>query len=414
MLCPAPSKPQFFDGEGLMGIVHKYLESVLPKIWDRALEDPRRCEVNWGFSELIEALMYGLISGAKTFRDIEFLTGRSGRRVPDTTLHDLVVQLDPEPIEEELARGVKEANRSHQLDNKELPFRLTVIDGKNISTTTKPVDEFSINRSQKGCDKYVQHAVRAFHVSSTVKLHMAQQRVPRGTNENAVFPLLLDKLVEHYGNTNLLEVLSFDAGFLGSSNAQRTVDAGLSYIFALKNPEIHPITRTAMELLDKRTRPNKVVTEQMNGEAITRSLYRCQAPSVNGWEHAKELWRLHKVTVNLRTGKTKPEDHYYVTNLPVSRLSDNEVLKAIRLHWNIENNANWILDTVWKEDTRPFCNLGLEAIALMRMIAHNLVTIFKLRRLNRTAAGSWTWSHLLSVIQELLFPVNQHRVFVTL
>ena len=93
-----------------MGILQKHLEKVLPKIWDRALEDPRRCEMTWKFSELIDTLMKAFVSGAKTLRQVENLTERSGRRVPDTTLYDLVAQMDAEPVEAELARGVKEAN----------------------------------------------------------------------------------------------------------------------------------------------------------------------------------------------------------------------------------------------------------------------------------------------------------------
>jgi|GEM_PF-5024005 len=78
-------------------------------------------------------------------------------------------------------------------DNRELPFRLTIIDGKCLSDTTYEVDEYSIRRTQKGCNKYVQTAIRAFHGSSTVKLLMGQERIPKGTNEKGLFPVFLDK-----------------------------------------------------------------------------------------------------------------------------------------------------------------------------------------------------------------------------
>ena len=397
-----------------MSIIKKHLERTLPRIWDKVLEDPRRCEIRWDFSELVNALMQGLISGCKSFREIEKKTGMLGRRVPDTTLHDLAVELDPEPLEEELARGVKEANRSHELDNSELPVRLTVIDGKNLSTTSKSIDKYSINRSQKGCAKYVQHVLRAFHASSRVKLLMAQQRMPRGTNEKAILTDFLDKIVAYYGRTNLLEVFSFDAGFTSAKNSKAVIERGYHYIFALKNPQMYPITRAAIELLSNKTKPDKTETEHANGKEITRTLYCCAPPQVKDWEHARQLWRLQKVTTHRRTGEVTTENRYYVTSLPACRLSPSQVLRAIRLHWSIENNANWVMDTAWEEDKRPFANIALESISLMRMIAYNIVARFKLRRLRRPAAISWSWEETLEIIKTALFPLDERRAFATL
>jgi predicted transposase YbfD/YdcC len=396
-----------------MNIIHKHLNRILPQRWCRVVEDPRRCEMRWCFSELMDNLLKGFIGGCKSFREVEMATLLAGRRIPDTTLHDLVAGLDPEPLEEEIARQVKQANRSHELDNKELPVRLTVIDGKCLSITTEPVDEYSINRSQKGCLKYVQHALRAFHASSTVKLHMGQLRMPSSTNEKGIFSTFLDRLVELYGNTNLLDVFSLDAGFTSAKNAQAIVDYGYRYIFALKDPRVHTVTRVAMELLSDQKSPDKVEEEQVNGKYITRCLYRCDVPKVKGWLHATQLWRVQKTTRSISSGKVQIEDHYYVTNIPPKKLSNSQVLKAIRLHWSIENDANWIMDTVWKEDSRPFANCALEAISLMRIMAYNIVARFKLRKLKRTKAKSWTWDMLLQAIKNILFPADQTKAFAT-
>ena len=396
-----------------MSIIHKHLGRILPQRWGRVIEDPRRCELRWCFSEFMDSLMKGFVSGCKSFRELEMLTALSGRRIPDTTLHDFVAGLDPEPLEEELAREVKQANRCHELDNKELPIRLTVIDGKTLSTTTESVDEYSINRSQKGCSKYVQHALRAFHASSTVKLHMGQFRVPCGTNEKGIFRAFLDRLVELYGNTNLLEVFSFDAGFTSIKNAQAIVNYGYRYIFALKDPRVHAVTRAAMERLSEKCSPVQMQEEQVNGRQITRHLYRCAATQVKGWHHATQFWRVLKVTRCLSSGRLTSEDHYYVTNIPAQTLSHTLVLKAVRLHWSIENDANWVMDTVWKEDSRPFANYALETISLMRMIAYNIVARFKLRKIRRTKARDWTWDMVLQAFKNILFPSDEIKAFAT-
>ena len=393
--------------------IRKHLNRVLPGRWGLILDDPRRDERKWRFDRLLQVVAEALVSGCQSLREVERLTDASGERIPDTTLHDILVKIDPKPLEEELARGVKEANRCHELDNKELPFRLTIIDGKSLSDTTYEVDRFSIRRTQKGCSKYVQHAIRAFHGSSTVKLLMGQERIPRGTNEKGVFPLFLEKLVRLYGRTNLLEVFSFDAGFTSIANAGAVIENGYDYVFALKDPRVHPITRQAMELLGARTEPDKVEREDVNGRGIVRKLYRCKAVAVKGWSHAQEFWRVQKETTHIKSGKTTIEEHYYTTSLAPSRLSNSQVLKTVRTHWSIENNANWVLDVAWKEDSRPWCNQALELVSLMRIIAYNIVARFRLRRTKQGFIRSCPWEQTLYFIKAVLFPLDERRAFVT-
>lgn len=384
----------------------KHLQRTLPRLWEQVLEDPRRCERKWDFGSVLETVVRALAGGCKTLRELETLTETSGVRIPDTTLHDLLVQIDPEPLNAELAKGVKHASRNHELDNTDLPFRLTVIDGKNISRTSYPVDGHSIRRSQKGCEIYVHHGIRALLASSKLKLLMAQTVMPKGNNENSTLEPFLEQLVQLYSGTKLLEVLSLDAGFTGAHNAQLIRDQGLHYIFALKAPEIHPITAKAIEILGPRTKPERVEAERKNGKHITRALFRCPAPEVKGWSHAQQLWRVHKEVTD-QAGKVTTEEHYYVTSLPSSRLSATLVLKTIRMHWEIENNANWVMDTAWEEDSYPWCNYAFELISLLRMIVYNAVARFKLRRLRGALAREWSWKQTLQFIQRALFPIRE-------
>jgi len=408
-----PINPRFF-GEGIAVSIRKHLNRTLPRRWDRIVEDPRRYRRKWGFDHLLKVVAEALVSGCQSLREVERLTDASGVRIPDTTLHDILVKIDPTPLADELAKGVKEANRCHELDNKELPFRLTIIDGKCLSDTTYEVDTFSIRRTQKGCRKYVQHAIRAFHGSSTVKLLMGQERIPQGTNEKGVFPVFLKKLVRLYGRTNLLEVFSFDAGFTSIANAKAVVESGYDYVFALKDPRVHPITRQAMELLGLRTEADKVESEDVNGRRIVRKLYRCKAVAVKGWSHVQEFWRIQKEITHVKSGKTTIEEHYYATSLAPSRLSHSQVLKTVRTHWSIENNANWVLDVAWKEDSRPWCNQALELVSLMRMIAYNIVARFRSRRTKQVLIRSCPWEQTLYFIKTVLFPLDERRTFVTL
>jgi len=232
---------------------------------------------------------------------------------------------------------------------------------------------------------------------------MGQQIVRSETNERGELSTFIDKLFTLYGNTNLLEVISVDAGITSIKNAAHIVDHGLHYIMALKDPRSRKATRTAIELLESKKVPDRQEEEHVNGKDITRKFFCCAAPAMNGWEHAKELWRIEK-TVIYSSGKITTEDHYYITSLPKSRLSNKQKLKTVRLHWGIENNANWVMDTAWKEDSTPWCRQALSLVSLLRVIAYNTVARLKIRRLRK--ARSMPWYRVLYIIKSILFPIN--------
>ena len=386
-----------------MQIVKKHIRRVLPKSWEKLLIDPRRHIHRWGFEELIDAVMKAMLSGCKNLRELELLTAASGERIPDTTMRDLLVQIDPSPLEEEIAKGVKQAARSHELDEKELPFNLIVIDGKALTTCDYEVDEYSRNCSQKGVTKYVTMGLRAFYASSPVKLLMGQELINQGTNDRGAFGCFLDKLVRLYGRTNLLEVISIDAGITSIKNAKQIVEHNLDYIMALKDARSRKATRLAIEFLGQRKRADKIEKEFINGRQVIRRLYRCETPEMKGWEHATEFWRINKETIN-KNGTVAYEDRYFITSIPKQTLTNSHILKAIRLHWSIENNANWVIDTAWGEDTNPWCNQAIELLSLMRIIAYNVIARLKLRRLKHLDKTVITWKGVLMLTRLTLFP----------
>lgn len=387
--------------------IEKYFNRVLLKSLVQNVTDPRRSARKWKFGSLLRASMQSMLSGCRNLRECEYLTTRSGQRIPDTTMGDVLSRIEEHELEQELARGVKQASRCHELDRKELPIRLTVVDGKCLSTAAYDVDKNWLRRSQKGCSKYVAMALRAYLVSSDLKLHLAQSWVPKGTNERGAFSALLDKLKSLYGNTKLLEVISIDAGITSIKNAQAIKDAGLDYIMALKNAAWSKMTQEAITLLEGEVQLTQ--TEHFNGKDITRNLYRCPAPNhLTQWQHAREIWRVEKITTS--TAGSTTENHYFVTSLTKTRLTNNQVLKAVRLHWNIENNANWILDTAWREDKNPWINSALGVISLLRMLAYNAVARFKIRKITPHTSVPVAWKNILASFKAAFFPLSNNWI----
>jgi hypothetical protein len=400
LLCWSPC---FFEKGCLMNSVHKHIFRTMPRKWGIILKDPRRCTRRWAFDALLNQVMRGLLSGCRTLRELELFGQLAGTRLPDTTARDLLVQIDPAPLECEIARGVRQASRCHELDDRELPLHLVVVDGKSISVNSHPIDHNSINRSQKGCSKYVNLVLRAFLGSSKVKLLLGQHTVPSHTNERGAFPAFLEKLLALYGRTNLLQVFSLDAGYTSQPNAACIVAAGRYYIMALKNLRGSGITQLSAALLGSRSRPDFLQTEQLNGKLITRKLFRAPAPFKHGWEHAREVWRVLTET-RLANGKLTIEQRYFITNIPATRFSHGQVLRAIRLHWSIENNANWVMDTAWQEDDYPWSNKALELISRLRVLAYNVIARLKFRRLRTAARKSLSWKNVFQLVRLVVFP----------
>ncbi len=75
-----------------------------------------------------------------------------------------------------------------------------------------------------------------------------------------------------------------------------------------------------------------------------------------------------KQTTEHPDGTREVENRYFITSLPWGRLSGNEILDLVRLHWGLENGCHWTMDVVLGEDARPWCTRGkaLRMLSWMR------------------------------------------------
>ena len=91
----------------------------------------------------LTALITGIAAGCRGLGELEELTdwlGRGSRkllrvwrRIPDTTLRDLIVKLDPEQIRTLIRHAMRQAHRRKQLEP-DLPLRAASMDGSHIVT----------------------------------------------------------------------------------------------------------------------------------------------------------------------------------------------------------------------------------------------------------------------------------------
>lgn len=370
--------------------------------WSKKIRDPRRRRGRrWNFFALMNALWAGMLSAMRNLRGVEQLTERMGRRVPDTTLWELLSRLSPGSFRNLLVDEVRKAYRAKELEPS-LPFSVVAVDGKAIWTGKYKANRYCQRQSQDDTyDCYTMRVVRASFVGGPCKIVIDQMPVKRKKAEMSSFPVFLKRLVKAYGRSGLLDVLTLDAGYISKDNARRIDEAQLGYVMALKNPQ-KELVEEAERLLRFRRKPDAVTPwEHYRGKRMRRLLFRTtEMAGYNGWTHLREVWRIRQETE--KDGECEVENRYFVTNLVPGRAQGSIPLEVVRAHWGIENNAFWTLDTAWEEDASPWSAKSAEVVSLMRVMAFNVVMRLRTRRLRSRANRMRSWRNLIALISDVL------------
>ena len=234
--------------------------------------------------------------------------------------------------------------------------------------------------------------------------------VPAETNEMGALPAFLAQLVAAYGASSLVEVVTMDAGMTSSENARRATDLELRYVMAVK--ETQPVLLREIQRLcgwgahkqagcvcEART-----PWEHYRGKRVRRELYRsAEIRRWRGWESAHQVWRL-KQTTETPDGKREVENRYFVTSLPWERLTGEQILRLVRLHWGVENGCHWAMDVVLGEDTHAWCTKGraLRMLSWLRLLAYNALRFLRDRYLRTAKNRTTPWDELRRVVRRAL------------
>jgi hypothetical protein len=140
----------------LFPVVKNHIKRAATFAWDKLLVDPRsKVNQKLDFHFAINMLFLGILSGMKNLREIETFSEICSERIPDTTLNNLVIEVDAEPLRDVLVKEVKAALRAHELPKEQFPVRLTAIDGKCLSVSTQSVGAFSQKSVCNGSVQYL-------------------------------------------------------------------------------------------------------------------------------------------------------------------------------------------------------------------------------------------------------------------
>ncbi len=402
--------------------VQKFLDRHMksPAFRWEDITDPRSLRgQRWKLNELLDAGLTGMLAGCSTLRDLEALTDEMGqtgrqyvsRRVPDTTLWDLLPKLSASELRCELHRQVKMFERSKMLEPVGLPCGVISFDGKGLGALEHDADGQAqkVQPADGKCPYWLSRMLRVVLTSCAAKPCIDQLPIGAKTNEMAMFGCLFDQVVAVYDA--LFEILTADAGMTSKANADKIHAAHKGYVLALKDnqPELHAEAQRLLLPLVGNKPDAETPWELYQGKKVRRRLYRTtEIAGYHDWDHLRQAWLVEQTTES-PDGKITVENRFFLTNLTTGRLSPAQILLVVRGHWGIENDCFWSLDTQWNEDAVPWCSSGraVEIVSWLRLMAYNLLQLARKRHLrprreNGQLDEAPPWSRLFQWVRQAL------------
>jgi hypothetical protein len=385
-----------------------------------AVPDPRaKRSRRWKLPYLLTVVVSGLAAGCKSLKEVERLTAQLSpavrrrlqvfRRVPDTTLRDLLMQLPLDGLRVLIRRQVRGAHRRRQLAPVGLPFGVLAIDGK-YTATRLPDPRYA----QRQGDSSVVRTLTASLVSARAAVCVDAKPLLAEQNEGSAFSEFVDELLAEYGSLDLFRLVSCDAGFTSAANARYVVERGLHYLFALKEnqPTLSDLARRYLERLpaDKAEATTEDRTDNRTVE-IRRVWRTEEMAGENEWGHLRQVMRVQR-EVRRDGAVVLCEDRFFATSLTANRLTGADWLGVVRAHWRVENECHGTWDREFAEDDHPwlYAGRGMLAVILLRRVVGNLLALFRAVTLRGERKGQVPWAELMSWLQVVLVAATDEHL----
>jgi hypothetical protein len=407
----------------LVGFVAVSLQRLdLDAVEDRRHRRGRR----WKLRDVLGSCLLGMMSGCRSLAEVEQLTSRFSRpirrrlgiarRLPDTTMRDILCRVPMEALIEVLHRAVDAARRAKSLDPVTLPFHMAAMDGKVTALPTWDGPYAQRHQPEEGLPFGLMRTVTSTLVTARGKPCIDVSPIPASTNEMGHFQHALAQLCEQYGG--LVTLVSYDQGANSEENAKAVLARDKHYLFRLNDERRH-MQQVAMDLLDN----SDVVAESTdvlsNSDELVRRL---RVMRVNSgilprackselWDHTRTLIR---VDSELRRDGTvvQVEARYYATSLPAETLNYGQWLWAVRGHWAVET-THQILDVAFCEDDHPWIRNdahGMLVTAILRRVAYTVLSLYRAVTQRSVEKRQQPWRRLLDLIRDALIASSEATV----
>lgn len=395
-----------------------FLEKSTSRLGLEELPDPRsRQGRRWKLSSMLRGVLWGLMAGCQDLEDIECLTEdlpkgarrATGifRRLPDTTLRDLLCRLSFKDIRGLLIQSVRIAARRKSLDHQVLPMRTVAMDGKAIAATTFG-GLWAQRHDHEGQAPFgVLRTITSTLVSSPARPCIDISPIPAVTNEMGHFHTAFAELCQHHAN--LFDLVTYDAGATCQANAKAVVDAGKDYLFRLNDERWH-MQKSIEEMLEKGAYTYSRIDTVNNTTEVHRTIrlkrtFNEVIDRENGeiWSHAMTMLCVTQQTYQ-RGEPKEGMTRYFISSMKASDIGINEWLDTIIAHWGVET-THQILDTAFAEDDRRVIHadeVGMLIMMTLRRIAYTLLTMFRAITLRSDDKRAMKWKRLIKWVERTL------------
>jgi len=396
-----------------------------PRLDDVA--DPRtRKGRRWKLGVLLRSVVVAMCMGAKSLADLEKMSAEMApamrrllgipRRVPDTTLRDVLCKIEPKDLRGAIHAQVRRGHRRKALDPDRLPFGVLTMDGKGTAVGGCD-DVYAQRQSQDQGAQFtsVLRTVTCTLVSAVAKPCIDAIPIPAQTNEMGHFITALHEVVRAYGSLGLFRLVTYDAGACSLENANAVRELGLHYLFGLKGTQ-PTLLAEAQRLLEAQPPTAACATSEdvVGANIVTRPLYLTEEMArFDDWNHLRTVLRVESET-RTRAGEViAREDRYRISSLSRVARSNAQWLRLVREHWAVENNCHHTFDTAFREDDKPWiedCPQGTLAVLLLRRIAYNLLALFRSVTQRAEERRRMPWADLLRGFAQALVALTEEHV----
>ncbi len=392
------------------------LATRLDQLNFEGLRDPRKGKTMWPIRKLLTTVAVGMAAGCKSLAETETLSSKFSRstrrrlgilrRVPDTTMRDLLLALEPSEIRKLLRQLIKTALRSKQIVH-HFPLRVASLDGKGTSSWLLDGNAYPENYGQinsKTGRATVRTITACLPFASGVPCIDAHP-IPAETNECGVFQGAVDGLLTAYGRS-LFDVVLYDSGAASLENANYLRANELDYVFCLTDGQ--PTLRAEAERLLGRapTETRLAQTVDRDGsERVTRSIWLTDnMKSWLDWTHLQTVVRIECVREDALLGTRTVENRYYISSLKPQSLTAQQWLDLIRRRWAVENECHNTFDRIFEEDKRPWVlqPRAMVVVQLLRRLVYTMLSVFRSVTQRSDEKRQTPWKSLLGDIADML------------
>ncbi len=344
---------------------------------------------------------FGKDLSKKAFRILGFrkMLKKSKDGPSDTTYYDLFSAMKPRGFRKALQEQVKRDLESKAITNDLFSGGVLTLDGKGAGSAMGEAPNSQCRQSvcdSKGTEFWDLFVMRAVLTSSLARPCIDQEVIDGRSGEATAFEPVLRRIAKAF--PRLFQYITVDAGESSAHNARVCLELKKDYLFAIKGnfPKLFPLCQKLL----KDAKVAAFTEEREQGFLVRREIRVVQTTGEIEFPGAAQICGVRHIKTST-DGTQTTEDRVFLTSATSQRLEPAALLKLVRLHWGIENNANWTADMIFQEDTKSSCKVGNGIIVLswLRMLSYNLVAVFR-AHLKNNGNRPQCWARAIELIYQ--------------